>query len=306
MTPIVSVEHLSKEYKSGILKGRGTTVALSDVSFDLFAGEIVALLGPNGAGKTTLNKTLLGLLFPTRGRFFMFGKEGISESAKANIGYLPESFHAKRSITARKLLKFMGTMSSIHGSLLDGRIDECLGTVELLKDADRKVTTYSKGMMQRLGLAQAFLANPKLLILDEPTDGLDPVGRIKVRETLLQMKKLNRTILLSSHLLSEVELLADRVLFLHQGVLVRQGTTSELLGENQTFRVHVNNIFPVEGGWLFDREVNGGSYLVSGAEKLESLLAALRAQGTQVESLTPLKSSLEEVFIQVLGESSQN
>jgi ABC-2 type transport system ATP-binding protein len=306
MTPIVSVELLSKQYKSGILKGGGTTKALSDVSFDLFAGEIVALLGPNGAGKTTLIKTLLGLVFPTGGRFFMFGKEGIDESAKANIGYLPESFQVKRSITARKLLKLMGTMSNINGSLLNNKIKECLGTVELLKDADTKVTTFSKGMMQRLGLAQAFLANPKLLILDEPTDGLDPVGRIKVRETLLQMKKSNRTILLSSHLLSEVELLADRVLFLHQGVLVRQGTTSELLGENQTFRIHVNNTFPVGAGWRFDRELNGGSYLVSGAEKLESLLAALRAQETQVESITPLKNSLEEVFIQVFGATNQN
>ena len=226
--PIVEVEDLVKIYRGWSVSGRRRIEALGGVTLSAHAGEVFGLLGPNGAGKTTLIKTLLGVIQPTRGRASLFGIPAGTAAARRSVGYLPESLRIDTHHSARSALRFYGRLSGMDERSIGRRIDELLELVGL-RDRDREsVRRFSKGMCQRLGLAQALMHDPNLLILDEPTDGLDPVGRRDVRRIIERLRANGKTIFLNSHILQEVELVCTRVAIMAAGRLRGIGTIEEL------------------------------------------------------------------------------
>ncbi len=209
--------------------GRPRVCALVDVDLAVGKGEIVALLGRNGAGKSTLMQLCLGLLRPTAGRVAVLGGAPGNRAVRRRIGYLPEESYLHGFLTARETLRFHAGLCSVPRDTAIARVEYLLDLVELREAARRPVTEFSKGMMRRLCLAQALLGDPELLFLDEPTAGLDPLGTRKVKDLLLQLKTLGRTVFLSSHLLGEVEEIADGIVILERGRIVRAGSTREVL-----------------------------------------------------------------------------
>ncbi len=223
-SPVVKVSDLRKAYTQGSLFRRRNRVdALCGVSLTAESGDVFGLLGPNGAGKTTLIKTLLGVIKPTSGTASLFGQPVGSSAARMRVGYLPETLRVDRHHTARSALKFYGRLSHMDQASINRRSDELLELVGL-KGRDREsVRQFSKGMYQRLGLAQALMHDPDLLFLDEPTDGLDPVGRNEVRRVIERLRGLGKTIFLNSHILQEVEMVCTRVAIMNKGVVLASG-----------------------------------------------------------------------------------
>ena len=197
----------------GLRKQFGEKVAVDDLSLTVGSGEVFGFLGPNGAGKTTSLKILLGLVEPTAGTGRVLGQPLGSRSARAKLGFLPEHFRFQEWLTGRELLHFHGRLYGLSGAALEARADELLARVDLLDAAHRPIRTYSKGMMQRVGLAQALLNEPRLVFLDEPTSGLDPLGRLMVRDIIRELRGRGTSVFLNSHLLGEVEATCDRVVF---------------------------------------------------------------------------------------------
>lgn len=228
MSAVLEARGLSKTYTSRFPR-RESFAALTDVSFEVRAGEILAFLGPNGAGKTTGINLLLGFLTPTRGEGKLFGLHPNDPRARARLGYLPENYSFYSAFTAPTLLNYFGELAGIPRPERRRRIEVLLQRVGLSDVRSRPVGKYSRGMRQRLGIAQALLNNPELLILDEPTSGFDPLGRLMVRDLLFDLKKAGASILLSSHILSEVESVCDRVLILNHGRVVREGLLDDVL-----------------------------------------------------------------------------
>lgn len=226
-TPAVSVTDLKKTYRSGLFRRRRVE-ALQGVSFDVLPGEIFGLLGPNGAGKTTLIKVLLGLVKRSDGKASVLDLPAGDRRGRMRIGYLPENHRIPRHLTGNTALEYYGQLSHMPLSEIRSKRGELLDSLGLGKWGSATVASYSKGMLQRLGLAQAMLHDPDLLILDEPTDGVDPVGRAGIRDTLFWLKDRGKTIFLNSHLLQELELVCDRVAILQKGLLRHVGPIQEL------------------------------------------------------------------------------
>lgn len=227
MSSVVELQSLNVEYRSREL-GQATKVALKSLTLDVRAGEVFGYLGPNGAGKTTTINVLLGFVRPTGGMARIFGVDVREPIARQRIGYLPELTYYYRFLNGEELLRFYGRIFGLKGAVLEQRIDTVLKLVELEHARKRQIKTYSKGMQQRAGLAQALINDPDLLIFDEPTSGLDPVGRMKVREIIQRLKSEGKTIFFSSHELGEVETVCDRVAILADGELKAQGSVREL------------------------------------------------------------------------------
>jgi ABC-2 type transport system ATP-binding protein len=225
--PAIHLENLGKTYRHG-WKKKGGVAALKNLSLEVREGEIFGFLGPNGAGKTTTIHLLLDLMRPTSGSARMFDLPAGDAKVRRRLGYLPESVNLHNYYTGRGLLKFYANLTGIPPAAQAGRIDELLQLLKLEEAANRPVTKYSKGMLQRLGFAQALLHQPDLIILDEPTSSLDPVGRKEFRDILLQLKREGKTVFISSHILSEVESVCDRVAIMEKGELKRIGTLQEL------------------------------------------------------------------------------
>jgi ABC-2 type transport system ATP-binding protein len=222
----IRIENLSKTYRDGWR--RTAVAALRNLSLEVKEGEIFGFLGPNGAGKTTTIHLLLDLLRPTSGSAYIFDQPAGDAKVRRRLGYLPESVNLPDYHSGRSLLEFYAALNGIPRPARAGRIDELLKLLKLDEAAARGVTKYSKGMLQRLGFAQALLHEPDLIVLDEPTSSLDPVGRKEFRDILLGLKRQGKTIFISSHILSEVESVCDRVGILAKGELVRIGTLQEL------------------------------------------------------------------------------
>ena len=216
------------EYKSRETAA-GVKVAVNSLDLQVNPGEVFGFLGPNGAGKTSTMNVLLGFVPPTRGDAFLFGVSVREPIARQRIGYLPEQTYYYKFLTAEEILRFYGKIFGIPPAQVEQRIDDVLKLVELDHARKRPIRTYSKGMQQRVGLAQALINNPDLLILDEPTSGLDPIGRMKVREIIQRLKNEGRTVFFSSHELGEVETVCDRVAILSQGELKAEGRVRELV-----------------------------------------------------------------------------
>lgn len=233
MSAILKTEKLRVEYVGGEWQ-KASKVALHGLDLQISAGEVFGFLGPNGAGKTTTMNVLLGFVQPTSGTASLFGIDVRQPIARQRIGYLPELTYYYKFLTAEELLRFYGKIFGLARAELDKRIKNLIQLVELGHAAKRPIKTYSKGMQQRVGLAQALINNPDLLILDEPTSGLDPLGRMKVREIIQRLKNEGKTVFFSSHELGEVETVCDRVAIINQGELKVEGRVNDLVEKYQT------------------------------------------------------------------------
>src|SRR5438270_6801547 len=302
---VIEVHDLAKAYKTAL--GRPLVRALDGVSFTVRAGELFGLLGPNGAGKTTTVKILLGLTPATAGEARIHGLPVTDPESRRRVGYLPEGHRIPGYLTARQALSIFGRMSGMEKSDISSRTALLLEQVKLSQWADVRVKKFSKGMTQRLGLACALVHSPDVLLLDEPTDGVDPVGRREIRDLLRDEAKNNGTaVLLNSHLLSEIELTCDRVAVLRRGKVAAAGTIEELTRKSAKYKMVVNTIDDAlvaafrESGAGVER-VNGHLELsVNDIAHLNALIDRVRANGTMLTELAPLRSTLEDVFVDLI------
>jgi ABC-2 type transport system ATP-binding protein len=226
--PVLSFERVSKRYKTGDFWHPVQAQALREVSFELNAGEVFGLVGLNGAGKSTLMKCAVGLLIPDEGEARLFGLPPRDRDARRGLGYLPELPWFPSYLSAREILHFYGRLQGLSGAALKARTSQVLAQVGLAGREDEALRRYSKGMQQRVGLAQAVLHEPQLIFLDEPMSGLDPLGMKEMRDSILAQRAAGRTVFFNSHVLLEVERICDRVGILHQGRLLRCGTVAEV------------------------------------------------------------------------------
>jgi len=227
--PAVAVRGLTKTFP--VPFHRQSIVAVRDLDLRVESGEVYGLLGPNGSGKSTTLKIILGLVSPTRGRTEIFGRDSRLVESREAVGFLPENPYFYKYLTGEETLRFFGRLCGLGGALLKSRINELLNLVGLTKARKRRLGTYSKGMLQRIGLAQALIHDPKLVVLDEPTAGVDPAGSREIRDLILDLRRRGITVLLSSHLLAQAQEICDRVGILADGVLVREGRLQELIDE---------------------------------------------------------------------------
>ena len=234
--PAISLKHLTKEYPVPFRRLRVT--AVSDLSLEVSSGQVYGLLGPNGSGKSTAMKMVLGLVPPTSGSVEVFGRSAERREGRAEIGFLPEGPYFHRWLTGEETLRFYGRLGGLRGEALRARARELLHRVGLEDAADRRLGGYSKGMLQRIGLAQALMNDPRLLVLDEPTAGVDPSGSRAIKDLILDCKGRGITVLLCSHLLAQVQEVCDRIGILDRGELVREGPVGELLGVPGTRGAH--------------------------------------------------------------------
>jgi len=292
--------------------GRRPIEALAGLDLEIAAGEIFGLLGPNGAGKTTTVKILLGLTHPTSGQARLGGVAVSDPESRRRVGYLPEGHRFPGYLTARQTLSIFGRMSGVESGVLAARIPQLLERVSLTSWTDVRVKKFSKGMTQRLGLAAALVHAPEILLLDEPTDGVDPVGRREIRDLLREEAGRGTTILLNSHLLSEIERTCDRVAVLSRGRVAAQGSIESLTRQVSRYRMVVD---PLDDGLLASfaetgaaiERVNG--HLVVSAKDLDqinALVDRVRVRGAKLAELSPMRSSLEDVFVELVGASSDS
>lgn len=231
--PAIRVSDVSKIFPTPFRRRR--VIALQHLNLEIAPGEIYGLLGPNGSGKSTTLKIILGLIQPTRGSVRVFGRDNSTVAVRRDIGFLPENAYFHKFLTGTETLRFHARLSGLGWRESKLRIAELLETVGLTRAADARLSTYSKGMLQRIGLAQAVIHRPKILVLDEPTAAVDPAGSRDIQNLIASLKKTGTTILLSSHLLTQVQEVCDRVGILHRGKLIREGRLDDLLAiENQT------------------------------------------------------------------------
>ena len=300
----ISASGLSKEYRSRF--GRTRIRALDGLSLEVPAGGIFGLLGPNGAGKTTTVKILLGLTHATSGDAALFGIPAGRPESRRRVGYLPEGHRFPGYLTARATLKVFGRMSGLSSRQLRDRIPRLLERVRLADWMDVRVRKFSKGMVQRLGLAAALVHEPDVLLLDEPTDGVDPVGRREIRDLLRDEAARGRAILVNSHLLSEVEQTCDRVAILRRGKVVAEGRIDELTRRDARYRMvaepadeRLLEAFRATGAGV--ERVNGHLLLaVRDLAHVNALVDRVRAQGSSLKELVPDRSSLEDVFVDLV------
>ena len=232
--PAVAVHGLTKIFPVPLHPSRGI-VAVKDLNLRIEPGEVFGLLGPNGSGKSTTLKIILGLVSPTRGRTEIFGRDSRLVESREAVGFLPENPYFYKYLSGEETLRFFGRLCGLGGTGLKKQINELLELVGLTRARKRRLATYSKGMLQRIGLAQALIHDPRLIVLDEPTAGVDPAGSREIRDLILDLKRRGITVLLSSHLLAQAQEICDRVGILADGVLVREGRLQELIAiENQT------------------------------------------------------------------------
>jgi len=313
--PALEVRGLHKKYPRGLL-GRGAYHALRGVDLKVFHGEVFGLLGPNGAGKTTLIKVLLGIVRRSQGQAEVLGQPAGSRQARRLIGYLPENMSFPHHHTAISALQLYGRLSSVPEGEIRNRSAELLEMVGLHGRERELVKRYSKGMRQRLALAQALLHEPQLLIMDEPTDGLDPIGRAEMRALIVQLKQQGKTVFLNSHILQEVELVCDRVAIMSSGIVRGVGTPSELtrqfhsqddyvvrlelIGELNSIRSAVETLCPDATMWRLSPLPNGEVQVVWKALRqndLDVLIDMLRLRKVSIRRVEPSQLSLEEVFL---------
>ncbi|SKA80126.1 ABC-2 type transport system ATP-binding protein [Prosthecobacter debontii] len=232
-TPAVTVENLTKVFKAGL--GKKAFIAVRELSLQVQPGEVYGLIGPNGSGKSTTMKAILGLLSPTRGKTTVFGKSSTEVASRREVGFLPENPYFYKHLNGLETLHFYGRLCSMSGKDLQDRAREMLALTGLEDASDRRVAGYSKGMLQRLGLAQALLHRPRLIVLDEPTAGVDPAGSRKIRDLILGFKEQGITVLVTSHLLEQMQEVCDRVGIMAHGQMMREGRVDELIAvENHT------------------------------------------------------------------------
>ncbi len=295
----IEVRDLFKNYK--------TTPALQGVSLSVEQGEIYGFLGQNGAGKTTLVKILLSLVRASGGTASLLGREVPNVASRERVGYLPEDHRFPDYHTAASLLDFLGALSGMPLADRRRRIPEALDQVALLPHRDQKIRTFSKGMRQRLGIAQAVLHDPEVVFLDEPTDGVDPIGRKNIRQQILDLKSRGKTVFINSHLLGEVEMICDRVAILSKGRLLREGRVVDLTRSVNAWEIRVEGRIPdetmgeIRKAFPEVKAVRGGlDAELPDAASLNRLIDFLRARGLLIVHVA--SATLEDVFMRVVQE----
>jgi ABC-2 type transport system ATP-binding protein len=273
--PAINVVHLTKDFHLGL---RGVKLrAVEDLSLTVADNQVYGLLGPNGSGKSTTMKIILGLLEPTRGHCEIFGLPSGSVEARRQVGFLPEAPYFYRFLTGRELVEFYAGICGVPAHDRRARVDEVIELVGLTAAAHRRVGTYSKGMLQRIGLAQAIVHDPRLVILDEPTAGVDPIGSRVMGDLIIELKHRGKTVLLCSHLLAQVEGVCDHLAILNQGKLVAEGSVADLLRKESLNNLAVENYSP--------------------ALRIE-LEAVLARHGAKLVRVDEARSSLDEWFVE--------
>ena len=282
--PIVRAVGLTKEFRD--FWGRPKAKAVNDIDFEIYPGEVVGLLGPNGSGKSTTVKMLLGLLYPTGGRLSVMGRSPRAVETKREIGYLPEDSYLYKYLTAEETLDFFGSLFNLSRADRKNRIDQLLEMVGLAHARRRRVGEFSKGMARRIGLAQAMINDPAFLILDEPTSGLDPLGCKEVKDLILALKKRGKTVVITSHLLSDIEDICDRVIILYGGKIRATGSLNELLTVTDENRITTPALPPA-----------------AMARLVELLRSSLDGENFRIDHP---RRSLEEVFLDVIARAKSD
>jgi ABC-2 type transport system ATP-binding protein len=299
--PVIRVDRLHKRY--------GRIEALRGVSLEVRPGEVFGLLGPNGAGKSTLIKILLGIVKTTDGDAELLGERAGPAEIRRRVGYLPEDHQFPNYHSGFSLLDFYGQLYGMSRADRRSRIPEVLDVVGIRKRMDSKIKTYSKGMKQRLGIASAILHDPDVIFLDEPTDGVDPVGRREIRELMERLRAAGKTIFVNSHLLGEVELICDRVAILQRGQLVRAGTVADLTRQEGRYRIALapGQAIPREAIARLGVTVEateGATEIVVGATVglIDSVVRLIADMGLNLRHLVETKQSLEDVFVSTVDQ----
>jgi ABC-2 type transport system ATP-binding protein len=304
MQVVVQTENLRMEFSLGL--GRGRMVALDDLTLQVESGEVFGVLGPNGSGKTTAMKVLTGLCAPTSGSAWVLGQPVGNVSVKNEIGFLPEHPYFYEYLTAEEFLRFYARLFRRGGLVFSKRVDELLELVGLTRQRRTRLQHFSKGMLQRIGIAQALINDPRLVLLDEPMSGLDPVGRREVRDIILQLRDQGKTVFFNSHILHDVEMICDRVAILMEGRLLAMGPVRELVGSISVRSVEVElesvsstEIAVVER--MAEKVVVMKNYLIAVLPDMASVDEILRlanVHGWRLRAMTPRRASLEEIFLQ--------
>ncbi|MCW3061731.1 MAG: uncharacterized protein JWQ02_3552 [Capsulimonas sp.] len=302
----IEIQNLVKKYKS--------VVAVNDISLDVYEGEIFGFLGPNGAGKTTTIKTLLGLIFPSSGNVRVLGKPAGDIDIKLKVSYLPESPYFYEHMSAREVVGFYGSLFGLAGAAKTKRVDYLLDLVGLQKDSSKPLRAFSKGMLQRVGIAQALINDPKLLFFDEPTSGLDPVAHRDIRDLIVRLKNEGRTIFLSSHQLSDVELVCDRVSILNRGKIRRLGSVGELIAGGNVEIIAENvvadddQLGKLKALTSNVSDVNHKLIITTSASNISknNVLDWVRANKGDVISVTETRRSLEDIFYETVREGDSS
>ena len=311
----ISVRSISKVF--GSFLSPKPVKALQDVDLDVHTGEIFGLLGPNGAGKTTLVKILLSIVRPTRGEALLFGKPAHATDARKQIGFLPENHRFPDFLSAFQMLDLYGRLGGIDSVLRKKRIDQYLELVGMTEWAHTRIKKFSKGMMQRVGIAQAMMNDPQLIFLDEPTDGVDPIGRREIRDILMDLQIQGKTIFLNSHLLSELEQVCTRVAILNHGKRVFEGSL-DTLNKGESVEIHVDSMdetlhtacqaFFSPDSLSFTRLSDGKTRIEltgAGLEIQNNLIDWLRDKKLLIDTITRHQTSLEDYFIDVVRTNNQ-
>lgn len=306
---LIETDNLTKIFKSSTFSKTGIT-ALRNLSLKIEQGIIFGLLGPNGAGKTTLVKILLGMVHPTFGGVKVFNENVTNYRIRKKIGYLPEDHRFPDYMNANEIMNFFGMLSGLKKNDVNKVIRKNLELVDMYNYRDMKIKKYSKGMLQRLAFAQSFINNPELIILDEPTEGVDPIGRKVIRDIILELKKNGATILLNSHLLSEVELVCDKVAILNKGELIKEGVVEDLLSSADSFNIICSDMNDeVINHLLVHRKAtiknkNEFSIKIKDYSELNLIIDFLRKNQILIHSVSKDKLSLENIFINLLENSN--
>ncbi len=285
----------------------GDNTAVQGLTLQVKQGEVFGFLGPNGAGKTTSVKILLGLVSPTSGAARLLGAPLGNRAARARMGFLPEHFRFHDWLSAEEFLTLHGQLHRMAGPLLRQRIADLLDLVGLTAFRTKQLRTFSKGMLQRIGLAQALLNRPALVFLDEPTSGLDPVGRRLVRDIIRDLRGQGTTVFLNSHLLSEVEITCDRVAFIKRGEVVQVSELQTLVEGETSVILRAGRLTPeILSGlaqWARDVRIDGGhvTFTITSESSLPAIAHFLADRGAEIYALTPQRLSLEDLFIQLTG-----
>ncbi len=300
-TSVIDLRNVRKTYKGRIEALRGVDLAVG-------AGEIFGLLGPNGAGKSTIVKIMMTVVRATAGGGTLLGKPLGDKGALARVGYLPEHHRFPAYLTGRQVVDFFGALAGMRRTERRVRTEAMLDLVRMRDWADRRLVTYSKGMQQRVGLAASLVNDPRLVVLDEPTDGVDPVGRKEIRDLLLRLRGEGRTIFVNSHLLSEIEMVCDRVAIMVQGRVWAQGTIDDLTRASRRFEITVRGAAPEWAASLGAVRVEPASSTialqVADAIEAQPAIDRLRAHGAIIERAVPVRESLEDLFIRAVTDPS--
>lgn len=296
-TTVIDLRNVRKTYKGRIEALRGVDLAVG-------AGEVFGLLGPNGAGKSTIVKIMMTVVRASAGDGTVLGKPLGDKGALSRVGYLPEHHRFPAYLTGRQVVDFFGALAGMPRAERRARTEAMLDLVRMRDWADRRLGTYSKGMQQRVGLAASLVNDPRLVVLDEPTDGVDPVGRKEIRDLLLRLRGEGRTIFVNSHLLSEIEMVCDRVAIMVQGRVWAQGTIDDLTRSSKRFEITMRGAAPEWAVGLGALREDGASTTVAlqvaDAADAQPVIDRLRAHGVVIERAVPVRESLEDLFIRAV------